>query len=54
MAVELGMTVGMLTENLTWSEYKDWIMFYEMKNEVEEPMDWSKLSAEEIQAKFGG
>lgn len=48
------MTVGMLLANMTWAEYKDWVMFYEMKNKGEEPIDWSAMSPEQIQAKFGG
>ena len=61
LAVELGKTKGELLDQLTFSEYRDWIQYWQQINppkeeevgtmENPEEVDWSKA---DLGAIFGG
>jgi hypothetical protein len=51
LAIELGMTVGKLMDELTVQEFADWIQYYKQRDEEPEPPE---LTPEAMMGLFNG
>jgi hypothetical protein len=53
LALQLGKTVGQLTNEMSWSEYQGWVLYFAEQNKEPEPLDLTQMSESQIAKLFG-